>query len=109
MYVDIASGVGAFAVGTLLSFVNYRISRAILEKSAQNYAVGTVIKQIVSVLWLLACFFIGENTEISTIALLIGAALGVTLPSLLFTPKLLKMNQKSEGKNTEGKDGGADG
>lgn len=104
----IAWGAAAFAVGTLVCLLNYFISRGVMLKNPSNYALCTVIRQILSVGLLIACYVIGQKTELNTVALLVGAALGVTLPSFYFTHKLLELNKNIK-ENKDRKDGESDG
>lgn len=102
-------GAVAFAAGALISLIDYGISKSILTKDPNKYAVGAVVRQILNVGLLLICFLIGENSGLSVIALLVGAVLGITLPSLLFTPLLLKINREKSANTDKGKEEVIDG
>lgn len=105
-YVSFAA---ALIGGVLISLLNYFISKAMLVHKPDLYAVSTVLRQALSVGFLVGCYFIGENTCLSTIPLLIGAAVGVTVPSFLLMYRLMKLNQRSRGENTKGKEENKDG
>lgn len=87
---DWFTAIGAFAVGALLSFVNYRLSAFALKRASRQLAGLFMVRQVINVGYLLLLFLIGVKTELGVAALLIGGALGVTLPSFLFTVMLLR-------------------
>lgn len=99
----------ALVGGALIGLLNYHISKGILKKRPEQYALGTVVRQLLNIGWLLACYAVGESTSLSTVALLVGAALGITLPSLYFTPRLLRLNRGDEAEDQTRKDGKTDG
>lgn len=90
-----------FAAGLAIAYVNYLFSRYILVNKPEKYSLTTVIRQMVQVAFLAAVYFIGEKTEADTVYLLIGAALGVTLPMIFLTKKLLGLNEKISEKGDE--------
>lgn len=80
------------ALGILIAFLNYLLSAYMLKKHPQSYPSSMAVRQIVQVLYFVAVFFIGEKTPADVIYLLIGAAVGITLPMFYFTGKLVKLN-----------------
>lgn len=109
MPLQIAGGAGALLGGVTICYLNYRISRAVLIKSPSYYALVTVLRQIFSVAWLLACYAISECTQLSAAVLLVCAALGVTVPSFFLTHKLLRLNEQRTEIKTQEKEERSDG
>ena len=78
----------AFTVGVGVAFLCYLVSRLFIKKRSAFYTASTVIRQVVCVCFLVALFFVGQKTSLDSKLLLIGGALGVTLPSFFFTSRL---------------------
>lgn len=98
----------AAVIGLLIAFVNYLISKKVLISAPGKYSFITVVRQIIQIGYLAAVYFVGESTgTVNPAYLLVGAVLGMTLPMLLFTKKLLAVNeskpaaQKDKGKEDE--------
>ncbi len=96
---NIIGAIIAAAVGVCIAFMNYIISKAILEKSPDKYSMATVIRQVIQIGYLVIVYFVGEKILGDPMYLLIGAVLGVTLPMFLFTKKLLSFNETLYGKD----------
>lgn len=109
MLLYIAGGGAACAVGVLISLFNFGVSKKILQTDPDRYAFSTAIRQLLNIGWLFICFLIGEKTGLPTAALLVGAVLGVTLPSFFFIPHLLRVNREAGAKTSEREEGNADG
>lgn len=88
--------------GALVAFVNFLISKGILRTHPEKLAFSTVLRQLIQVGYLAAVYFIGSQLEMNIIPLLIGAAVGMTLPMLFFTKKLISINQQLTEKNNNG-------
>lgn len=94
---DYLMGAAAFLGGAVLAFINFCVAKALLRQD--KLAIVSLVRQLLSIGYLVGLYFIGQNTEISLWALLIGGALGVTLPSFAFTALLVKNSSKpSSGK-----------
>ena len=90
---DWLTAIGAFAVGAVLAFVNSRISKSALKRGSGQLAGAFMARQIINVGYLFALFLLGVKSELGLSALLIGGALGVTLPSFLFTVMMLRTRE----------------
>ena len=90
----------AFAAGALICFGNYLLSEYFLKHKKDKFSAVSLIRQVIQVGYLLAAFFLAGYTPWDRTYLLIGAALGVTLPMLISTYKLLKTNSSDEKINT---------
>ena len=96
-----------FALGIVIAYLSFLISKAILTKQPDKFAFSTVLRQIVQIFYLVAVYFISGHTPWDTWYMLIGAVLGVTIPMIYFTSKLLQINQSTnKNKKKEGEDNG---
>ncbi len=90
---NIIAAVVAAAVGFLIAFVNYVISKKVLMKKPDKYSASFVVRQILQVAYLVAVYFIGSKTQIADLTyLLVGAVAGMTIPMFFFTKKLVTFN-----------------
>ena len=96
----------AFALGIGVACLNFLLSKAILTKQPEKYALSTIIRQIMQILYIVAVYFVSTVAPWDTWYMLIGAVLGVTVPMVYFTHKLLQLNKavntkdnKKEGEN----------
>jgi ABC-type maltose transport system permease subunit len=91
---NIIGVVVAIIVGFLIALINYFLSKMVLLKAPEKYSLVTVVRQVLQICFLVIVYFIGDKIqEVNTIALLVGAVLGMTLPMICFTKKLLSLNQ----------------
>lgn len=89
---DYLMGAAAFVVGAVLSYINYRIAKVLMPQN--KLAAASLIRQVLSIGYLVGLYFIGQATDINLWALMIGGALGITLPLLVFTVLLVKKPSK---------------
>ncbi len=82
----------AFCAGAAIASVNYIFSRYILKNHSSKYAATQILRQLIQVAFLVCVFVFGEYTPWDRIWLLIGGCLGVTLPMLWFTYRLVRLN-----------------
>lgn len=80
----------AFAVGASLSYLGYRWLKTVMKRNQRRYPLVMWLRTVVSVIYLVALFALGQYTALDLPFLLIGGALGVTLPTFCFTVMLLK-------------------
>ena len=84
------------AAGLFIAFANYLISEKALTKAPQKYSLVTVVRQALQIGFLVAVYLVGTRIDSVEITyLLVGAVVGMTLPMLYFTKKLLKVNEKA--------------
>ena len=102
---DLFGAALAFGAGIAVAALNYSVSRLILKKAPAQFAAGTVVRQIIQVGFLLGLYILGEKLPWNRIYLLIGGALGLTLPMIWFTARLIRLNadlqQHPNGKEDE--------
>ncbi len=81
-----------FAIGILLAYLGYRLCAYAIKKRPEYYPFATVFRQILQILYFVAVYFLGEKSGADVVYLLVGAAVGITLPMFYFTSKLVKLN-----------------
>ena len=91
----------AFAAAALLSYIEYRVSKKVLLSNEKYYSLVSVIRLFINVIFLAVLFFISKKTEWNMYCLLIGGALGTTLPNIFLTAKLLKIYKDPNDKTEE--------
>lgn len=92
---DFLGAVIAFVLGTGIAVVNFLISKRMLKKNSNIYASTHIIRQLLQVGYLVLILCFGKFTPWDEIWLLVGGCLGVSLPMLFFTYKLVKLNDSS--------------
>ncbi len=106
MDADIVGAALAFLVGVGIATANFALSRHILKTRPDMYAAAQTVKQLVQVAYLVALFLLGGYTPWDNIWLLVGGGLGITLPMILFTYLLVRINDSNR---TRGKEEHTDG
>ena len=93
MIKELGCAAAAFVPGAAIAGVNYIIARRTLTNRPQLFASVTMLRQVFSIVYLVAAYFVSRMwIPDCMLSILIGAALGVTLPSFFFTSKLLRIN-----------------
>ena len=87
-------------LGVGVAYINFGISKYMLRTCPDKFAYSTVIRTLICVGFLALVYFIGSRTACDTVYLLIGAGLGITLPTIIFTKKLLDYSKKLSNQNT---------
>lgn len=90
--------------GLFVAYVNYALSKKILETKPDKLALATVLRQAVQVGYLIIVYFAGKEFTENSAFLLVGAVVGMTLPMFFFTKKLLKLNEALALKIKEGEE-----
>lgn len=105
---NIVGAIITFALGIVVAGLNFLISKAILTKQPEKYASGAIIRQITQILYIVAVYFVTPYTPWDLWYMEIGAVLGVTIPMIYFTHKLLQLNKSmnTKDKEKEGEDNG---
>lgn len=86
---ELFTGIGAFAICFAVSLAVYFISRLILKSSSKNaLSALPLVRQAINVAVFVAGYFIGDALGLPVIPLIIGAAIGLTLPNIALTFKL---------------------
>ncbi|MBQ9912743.1 MAG: hypothetical protein IJO73_00790 [Clostridia bacterium] len=90
--------------GLLIAYINYLLSRKILKAAPEKFALATVARQIIQVGYLAAVYFIGDGLTVSLVWLLVGAAVGMTVPMAFFTKKLVAFNEAAAAETKNGEE-----
>lgn len=102
---NIIGAVITAVVGLLIAFINYTLSKRVLIKSPERYSLITVARQLLQIGFLVVVYFVGEKTQLADPTyLLVGAVIGMTVPMLFFTKKLLDINNTAAKNKTEKED-----
>lgn len=93
---NITGAVLAALSGVAIAFINYLFSKKVLIKSPEKFSLITVARQFLQVGFLVLVYFIGSKTQLADpMYLLVGAVIGMTLPMIYFTRKLLHVNEST--------------
>lgn len=102
MLPDIIGAIIAAIAGFLIAFINYTFSKKMLIKAPDKFLTSTMARQVLQVLFLVLVYFIGTKTTFANVTyLLVGAVLGMTIPMIYFTKKLLNLNKAIATKKEE--------
>ena len=94
---DIIGAAATAVIGVIVAFLNFVLSKQVLLKAPQKFALITVVRQILQIGFLVIVYFIGTKLkDINVTYLLVGAVLGMTVPMMYFTKKLLGLNNMSQ-------------
>lgn len=98
----IVGGLLAFLGGAAVSFLNYRISLRTLKRKPSALASMSVVRQLLSVAYLVAAFLVSKILPWDYVPMLLGAAVGLTVPSVLLSLRLARLNDTHRyGQETE--------
>lgn len=89
---DILGAALASVIGAAIAALNYAVSRYLLIKRPSVYAGMQIVWQPVQIAYLGALALFGGYTPWDRLWLLVGGALGITLPKFWFTYRLVKLN-----------------
>lgn len=87
---DLVFAVLAFLVGCGILLAEYRIARKALNQSGNRYMMVSTGRMIINVGYLVLLYFLSRKLSLNLIALLAGGALGLTIPNIFFTSRLMK-------------------
>ena len=81
----------AFLGGALISLINALITaKQVKSSEEQNLANVSLLRQALSMIYLAATFFVIRKLGIDPMMPLLGAAIGLTVPAILFTLTIAK-------------------
>lgn len=90
----IVQGIAAFLGGAAVSGLNAALSARLLKRRPSAYASFSAVRQLFSVGYLVIVFFAVRALGWDVTAPLLGAALGLTALSMLFSVFLARYNDK---------------
>ena len=80
----------AFLGGSLISLINAFITAKQVKSGKESSANASILRQILSGVYLAGTFFAVRKLGIDSLLQLIGAEVGLTVPSILFTLTIAK-------------------
>ncbi len=86
----IVGGVISLVFGAALSSANYLVARRLLRKNNDRIAVSSILRQTLNIAYLVAIYFLSNVLPWPLEAMLVGGALGVTVPSFFFAARLAR-------------------
>ncbi len=97
----------AFLGGAAVAALNFWINTRTLTKKPEALATMSIARQLLSVAYFVAVFFLSRVLPWDYVPLLLGAAVGLTVPAILFSFRLAKINDSlsapAEDDKTSGK------
>ncbi len=97
----VTGGMLAFAGGCAVSVLNFFLNRRALEKKPSMLASMSIVRQLLSIGYLFLVFFLARVLPWDQMPLLLGAAVGLTIPSILLALRLAKINDAVSKANKE--------
>ena len=85
----------SFAVGFMFSLGSFSLFRLIMNKFPKQFALASFIRQTLNIAFFIVVYFISPLLPWKLFHILLGAALGVTLTSLLLTFSYTAQTKKS--------------
>ena len=78
-------GLAGFVFGCLIALLNFRLTVRCIQRSNQSKEIMkvSILRQVFNIVALVVAFLVGKWFEAGMMALLIGTALGLTLPAQL--------------------------
>ena len=92
MKINLLGAVLAFLIGVGISAINFAISKYFVKHKPEHFAAVQLVRQPIQIAYLLLIYFFAAYTPFDRLWLLVGGALGITVPMLFFTVKLVKLN-----------------
>ena len=104
----IVGGLLAFLGGCAVAALNYAINLRTLKKRPERLASMSILREILSVAYLAAAYLLSKSLPWGHVPLLVGAALGLTLPSVLLSFRLARINDSLSAEADDSSEKGAD-
>ena len=102
----IVGAVLTFLGGTAVAGLNFCLNLRTLKKDPSALVQTYTLRQILNVAYLAGVFFLARAMSREMFPLLLGAALGLTIPAFFFAVKLMKLNDalhdKARAEDTKG-------
>ena len=101
-------GLLALLGGCAVSYLNYRINLAVLRRKPDALARMSIVREILSVAYFVAAYLLARTLPWGPAPLLVGAAAGLTVPSVLLSMRLARINDAMNAEKDELTEKGAD-
>ena len=98
----------AFLGGAAVALVNHSVNRRALKKKPDALASLSVLRQALSVAYLVLVYLMSRVLPWDMIPLLVGAAVGLTVPAVLLSLRLARLNDGMGKRKTEDASGEGD-
>ncbi len=92
---DVIFAIAAFLGGSLVSLANALIAAKALKTGKAGFQ---VVRSALNIGYLTAVFFITKNMDCNIAWPLVGAAVGLTVPAVLFALEIAKHQKEGDGK-----------
>ncbi len=92
MLSPVLAAVLAFVGGAAVSWLNYRINLRTLKTKPSALGSVSAVRQILSIAWLVIVYLVSGALGLDRMYPLLGAAFGLTIPSILLALRLAKIN-----------------
>ncbi len=89
------AALAAFLGGSLISLINALITAKHVQSENQSLGNAPILRQVLSFVYLAGTYFVVKKLGIDLMLPLIGAAVGLTVPAILFTITIAK-NMKGD-------------
>lgn len=86
----------AFLGGVLVGGICYLVSRQMLARAPSRVSAFSIVRNLIQIGYFLGVYFLAPVLPWDLIPLLIGAALGITISTLCFTARLVKVASKGQ-------------
>jgi len=98
-------GMLAFLGGTVISAINFAVNLLVLRWKPSALPSMSVVRQVLSIGYLAAVFFLSQVLPWEHVPLLLGAALGLTIPAFLFSFLLARINDRQKARQSQATEG----
>ena len=95
----------AFAGGCLVSVINAALTKRAFDKKKDTFGKFFAFRQVLNVAYLIVIYLLGQNSPENITNLLLGAAIGLTIPSIILSTRMSKQYAKEQKPSSGGKKG----
>ena len=93
----------AFLGGAVIALLNAWLTGLVLRKKPSVFSSFFAVRQILNIAYLALVYYLSRFLPWGLAPLLLGAAIGLTVPSFFFTARLTKHNDELHKKNSSPK------
>ena len=108
MEAPIIGGLLAFLGGAAVALLNFGLNLRTLKRRPAALPYLSVVRQLLNVGCLAAAFFLADVLPWGRVPLLVGAAVGLTIPAILLSMRLAKINDSLRADADTSSEKGAD-
>ena len=84
------AALASFLGGSLISLINALITAKQVKSEKESFGSASILRQVLSVIYLCGTYFVVRKLGIDYLMPLVGAAVGLTVPAILFTLTIAK-------------------